>query len=314
MSIIDRTEFRRIKVAAVQAEPAFLDIGASTEIARNLIAEAGAAGAALIAFPENFIPSYPNWYETLSEGAKARELDRRLFLNSVTVPGEHIELIADACRQADINAVIGINERNPGTTGTTFNTQVHITRDGRIAGKHQKYVPTTGERQIQAPGTTGHYNSFKTDFGVVSGLICGENSNPLAQYAAALNYPLVHVASWPAYFGPGVTMRHAISTASAAFAYSLKCFVLSSVLRISEAYIDAVAVTEADREYLEAQRAAQQGAMIFNPIGEMIADGTGSADALLYADIDLADVIIPKMVHDIAGHYNRPELFSALFK
>ena len=85
-------------------------------------------------------------------------------------------------------------------------------------------------------------------------------------------------------------------------------------VRVSEEYIDAIADNAADRAYLEAQRAQKQGAMIFNPIGEMIADGTGSDERLLYADIDLADVIIPKMVHDIAGHYNRPELFASLFK
>ncbi|GHD21099.1 nitrilase-related carbon-nitrogen hydrolase [Tianweitania populi] len=313
MTINDSAEFRRIKVAAVQAEPAFLDLEGSTRIACDLIAEAGRNGADLIAFPENFVPSYPNWYETLSEGAKARDLDRRLFLNSVVLPGEHISTIADACRQAGVNAVVGINERRARTTGTTFNTQVHITRDGVIAGKHQKYVPTTGERQIQAPGTTGHHNSFETDFGIVSGLICGENSNPLGQYAAAVHYPVVHVASWPAYFGPGVTLQHAIQTASAGLAYSLKCFVLSAVLRLSDAYIEAVAATDADREYLEVQRAAKQGAMIFSPIGERIGDGTGSDERLVYADIDLGDVIIPKMVHDTAGHYNRPELFAPLF-
>ncbi|HHT5493857.1 TPA: nitrilase-related carbon-nitrogen hydrolase, partial [Klebsiella michiganensis] len=120
-----------------------------------------------------------------------------------------MQAIAEACAKANINAVVGINERNPMTNGSMHNTQVHITRDGIIAGKHQKYVPTTGERQVHMPGKTGHYNTFRTNFGVVSGLICGENSNMLGMYAAAVNYPVVHIGSWPMYFHPYFHMQHA---------------------------------------------------------------------------------------------------------
>nr|WP_216092522.1 nitrilase-related carbon-nitrogen hydrolase [Enterobacter cloacae complex sp.] len=110
----------------------------------------------------------------LWEGSLSRQFDKRLFLQSVEVPGTHINAIAEACGRGAINAVIGINERLPGTTGTMFNTQVHITRDGKIVGKHQKYVATTGERLVHGPGQTGHYNNFMTDFGPVSALICGK--------------------------------------------------------------------------------------------------------------------------------------------
>lgn len=316
MTSTERQEFKKIRVAAVQAEPVFLDLDATTKLSCELVAEAGRNGAEVIAFPEAFIPTFVNWYEHLPEGALARDLDKRLFLNSVEVPGSHIQAIADACGAAGINAVIGINERINGSTGTMFNTHVHIDRAGQIVGKHQKYVPTTGERQVHSLGKTGHYNAFKTDFGVVSGLICGENSNPLGQYAAAKSYPVVHVASWPFYFGPFLPMHHVIHTASAGLAYSLKCFVLSSVSRISEAYIETLSpsISVADRDYLVAEREKKMGALIFDPLGRKIADGSGSSDQILYADIDLSDVIVPKLVADFAGHYNRPELFVDLLK
>ncbi|EDT8929359.1 nitrilase/cyanide hydratase and apolipoprotein N-acyltransferase [Salmonella enterica subsp. enterica serovar Mbandaka] len=307
-------ELKKIRVAAVQAEPAFLDLDATTELACELIRQASEKGADLIAFPEAFVPSFPNWYESLWEGSLSRQFDKRLFLQSVEVPGTHINAIAEACGHGSINAVIGINERLRGTTGTMFNTQVHITRDGKIAGKHQKYVATTGERLVHGPGQTGHYNNFMTDFGPVSALICGENSNPLAQYAAALSYPVVHVASWPAYFGPFVPMHHVIHTASAGLAYSLKCFTVSAVSRISEEYINAVAIRDSVRDYLTDLREQRKGAMIFNPLGQLIACGDGDEENLLFADIDLNDVLIPKMVQDTAGHYNRPELFAELFR
>ncbi|SED91660.1 nitrilase-related carbon-nitrogen hydrolase [Rhodococcus koreensis] len=310
----ERQTFRKIRVAGVQAESVFLNLDATTKKSIELIEQAGARGADLIGFPEAYIPTFPNWYETIGEGPKARGFDKELFKHSVEVDGEHMHAIAEACGRANVNAVVGINERYNGTTGTMWNTQVHITRDGKIAGKHQKYVPTTGERFVHRPGTTGFVNAFKTDFGAVSGLICGENSNPLGQYAAALSYPVVHVASWPYYFHPYFPMHHAITTAGAGCAYTLKSFVVAAVSRIPEGYIEAVAETDEQRQFLTEQRALKKGALVFDPCGNVIADGSGSDDELLFADIDLEDVIVPKLILDFAGHYNRPEIFSPLFK
>lgn len=310
---MSRMTFPKIKVAAVQAEPVFLDLEATTKLACDLIEQAAGQGADLIGFPEAFIPTFPNWYETIGESVLARSLDKRLFLNSVEVPGEHIQVIADTCGRVGINAVVGVNERNAGTTGTMHNTQVHITRNGRIVGKHQKYVPTTGERQLHGLGTTGHYNSFKTDFGTVSALICGENANPLGHYAAAIKYPVVHVASWPSYFAPYAPMHHTIHTAAVSVAYSMRAFVVASVARISEAYIDAVGVRDGDRKFLLEQRALKKGAMIVSPRYQVIAQGDGDDSPLLFADIDLSDVITPKLFIDTAGHYNRPDIFAELF-
>jgi nitrilase len=308
-----RLVFGKIRLAAVQAESAFIDLDRSTEIACNLIEQAAGHGAQLIGFPETFLPFFPNWYETLPDNALTRGFDKELFKNSVEIPGEHIEAVAAACKRGRISAVVGVNERLAATTGTMFNTQVYITRDGNIQGKHQKYVPTIGERQVHAPGRTGHYNAFTTDFGAVSTLICGENSNPLGVYAAVLHYPLVHVASWPLYFAPPLPMSEAILTATRGLAYSLKCFVINSVSRVPQAYIDAVAGTSEWRTFLGEQRARKTGATILDPLGRVIADGSGKDEDLLFADVDLEDVIIPKFVHDFAGHYNRPELFAPLF-
>ncbi len=312
---MEKPDLRKpIRVAAVQAAPVFLNADLTTEKACRLIREAGAQGADVVGFPEGFIPSHPAWLELIpSVGDLALELFRELFHNAVEVPGPHVAKLQEACREAKTFAVVGVNERRPGTTGTLFNTQLFIGRDGALLHKHQKYVPTIGERLVHAPGQTGSRAAVPTDFGALSGLICGENSNPLAQYAIALDYPVVHVASWPQHFNEGLAMQEALLVASRGLAYSLKCFVLNCVAVLDDAAIDAYGRDEASRSYLQAVR-HNGGASIVGPKGTVIATAEGGGEQLVYADVSANDLLIPKLIHDFAGHYNRPELFAALLQ
>lgn len=52
---------RRMKVAAVQAIPIFLDREATVEHVIALVPEAAGHGAELIVFPEAFVPGYSDW-------------------------------------------------------------------------------------------------------------------------------------------------------------------------------------------------------------------------------------------------------------
>ena len=81
-----------------------------------------------------------------------------------------------------------------------FNTQVFIGADGSILGKHQKIMPTTGEKLVHTGGYGDTLRTFPTEFGPISGLICGENTNPLAIFALIAEYTKIHIASWPSNF------------------------------------------------------------------------------------------------------------------
>jgi aliphatic nitrilase len=298
-----------MRIAAVQDAPVFLDLEASVDHAIAIIREAADGGADLVGFPEGFVPGHPGWIELHGLDEVAVVLSKRLFLNALEIPSPALARIAEVCGQTGTAVVLGACERLPGTTGTLFNTQVFIDESGVVAGKHQKYVPTVGERLVHAPGQTGSRNEFRAHDTSVTGLICGENSNPLAQYAAARAYPTVHVASWPQHFSPAVQMEPVIELVSKALAYSLKCFVVNAVTTISDAMIEAYG--EGAEAFLRSADARGR-ASIVAPTGEVIARATDDSPQLVYADVDIDDVIIPKFIQDTAGHYNRPELFRWL--
>ena len=66
--------------------------------------------------------------------------------------------------------------------------------------KHQKIMPTVGERLVHMGGYGDTFGAFQTEFGPMSGLICGENSNPLAVFALTAEGTRIHVMSWPNHF------------------------------------------------------------------------------------------------------------------
>ena len=85
------------KVAVIHASPVFLELEATVDKTCSLIAEAGANGADLVAFPETFIPAFPVW-SALRSPIHNHDLFCRLAANSVKVPGPEV---APATRTPD---------------------------------------------------------------------------------------------------------------------------------------------------------------------------------------------------------------------
>jgi nitrilase len=301
--------YKKIRLAAVQAAPAFLDREASVDKACKLIREAGENGADVIGFPEGFIASHPGWFNFIPDaGDRALLLSRELFKNAVEVPSAATEQLSRACRDANVVAVVGINEKIPRTMGTMYNTQLFIDRTGELLGKHQKMVPTNGERLVHTGGQGSTMRAYHTHFGAISGMLCGENSNPLASFALSVYYPVVHVAGWPAHFNSSYVMQESILIATRGLAYQLKTFVINSCAVVTDELIDSYALTAEDRDYLNKCKGLG-GASIIGPKGQILAE-MKPGEGILYCDVDLQDVIIPKLIHDVAGHYNRPDVFQ----
>lgn len=300
-------------LAAVQASSVWLDKQATVDKACELIREAGREGADFLAFPENFIPGHPSWFHYVLAGSK-RSLERamRLIEQSVQIPGPEVDQLAEAARSAGVTVVVGLTERAPGASGTLFNTQLYIGSDGTIIGKHQKLVATMTERMVHAPGGPETQRTFETELGVVSSLICGENSNPLALGMIAAHHPVIHVASWPAHVSPSSLggVREISSIASRGVAHMLGCFVVSSSGVNSDDMVDDIAVTDDDRAFL-ADPEKMGGACIVGPSGTVLAGPMpGGTEGIIYADVDLDACLRSRLVIDMGGHYNRSDVYQ----
>jgi len=300
-----------VKVAAVQAASVFLDREGSTEKACRLIREAGRNGARVIGFPEGFIPAHPVWYHHHpATGAVANELAGALFRNSVEIPGPEIDALCAAARDANAYVVIGVCEKLPRTIGTMFNTQVYIGPDGALRGKHQKLVPTVGERLVHAGGFGDTFGAFQSEFGPMSGLICGENSNPLAVFALTAEGTRIHVMSWPNHFPTsGDPMRNRVLVDSQAFAQMSKAFVVSACGTVDEAMIRMLKAGPEAERFLRSPDCCG-GSAIVAPNSRVLAGPMGAEEGILYAECDIAIGIQAKLRHDFAGHYNRPDVFQ----
>ena len=144
-------EYPKAKVCAAHVAPIFLDSQATVQKACALIAEAAAAGAQLIAFPESFVPGFPLW-AAVQAPIKNHEYFKRLAANSIEVPGPEVQQLCETAREHSIIVSIGISERTPVSVGCLWNSNLLIGADGTILNHHRKLVPTFYEKLVWANG------------------------------------------------------------------------------------------------------------------------------------------------------------------
>jgi aliphatic nitrilase len=209
---------------------------------------------------------------------------------------------------------MGLTERHPFTSGTLFNTQVFIDKRGTIVGKHQKIVPTVGERLVHAGGAPDSQGVIMSEWGPVSGLCCGENSNPMAVALLAAQYTRIHVANWPNHFTPGYhSMAGTSLLSSRNIAYMCKCYVISPCGTVSSEMVDILATNKKDRAYLSDPKEGG-GTVILDPRGDILAGPMeGDQEGIIYAQADLKETIRGRFIHDFGGHYNRTDVFRLLW-
>ena len=146
-----------LTVACVQVEPVILDRAATLDRLEERTAEAAAAGAGLVVFPETFVPAYPTsaWAKALAGWAdpRAKAAFALLHRESLAVPGPDADRLGAIAREHGVWLVTGVNELDPERPGTIYNSLLYHSPAGELALHHRKLVPTNHERLVWARAT-----------------------------------------------------------------------------------------------------------------------------------------------------------------
>jgi len=293
------------KVAAAQISPVFLNKKRTVEKACKAILEAGESGAELIVFPEAFISGYPDWVWLIpnSKGAALNELYAELVENAISVGDQSTEALCKAAKTAGINVIMGMHERNTESSNASlFNSLLFIDDQGLIMGKHRKLIPTGGERLIWAQGDGQTLRAYNTSVGKLAGLICWENFMPLARNAIYEEGAQILAApTWDKSPNWQQSMQH-IAREGGLFVISA-CMPLK-IEDIPDRY-DFKNLYPEGREWINVGNSC-----IIGPNGKLLAGPLEGKEAILYAEIDLKEIIHAKRMFDATGHYSRPDVFD----
>jgi nitrilase len=160
-------------------------------------------------------------------------------------------------------------------------------------------MPTAMERLVWGYGDGSTLNVIDTELGRVGAVICWENYMPLLRttmYAKGVQLYLAPTAddldTWVA------TMRH--------IAKEGRCFVLSACQYLTRADCpDDYPIDATVGDVL-----MRGGSCIVAPSGDLIVGPVYDTKEILYADIDLDDIVRGKYDLDVVGHYARPDIFA----
>ena len=295
----------RVTAACVQVEPAIFDRAGTIDRVAERTAEAAAAGAQLVVFPETFIPAYPSstWAKALAGWAEegAKEAFALLARESVEVPGPAERRLGELAREHELWLVTGVTERDPAHPGTLYNTLLFHGPDGELALKHRKLVPTNHERLVWGPGDGDGLEAVETPFGRLGGLVCWENYMPLARFALYESGIELYVAStaddsegWQS------TLVH--------IARESRCFVIApSHFQRAASYPDDFPLA---RLLEGVDVIGRGGSAILAPDGSYLAGPLWDEEGVLYAELDPATLDGERQRFDPTGHYHRPDVLG----
>ena len=309
--------FPKFRAASVQASPVFLDRQATVEKACILMKEASQNGAKLVVFPETFVPGFPYWIQLDIPSANFHFF-KRLFEESVIIPSPLTEDLCRGAREADIYLLMGMTEKVPLQMGTMWSTNLLIDNQGRILGKHRKLVPTFAEKMVWANGDGSGLRVWETDIGRIGTLACGNNLNWLYRYALLAQGEEIHIANYPASAYPAsasvvgshvppVDFLLANRMRSGSYSREGKVFTITSTSTINSEMVDLLCGE--DQKKRDRMNACRAYSSITNPLGLFLAE-VEDGERIIYADIDVSEMITARQYHDMIGSYTRMDVVS----
>lgn len=270
-----------VRVAAVQMQPALLDVQANLERVLEAAGRASARGARLIVFPEMALSGYAL---TPDEALAAAQ----------PIPGPATDSLRAACAAGGCALVVGMLERD--ADGTLYNAAVLVDQLGVRAAYRKTHLPLLGVDRYLAAGDS-FAPPVETPAGRLGMLICYDLRfpEPLRVHALRRAQVVALPTAWPA----AATLYPEFMARCRAAENRL---VLIAANRVGE---------ERGTRYLgRSVIVAQDGALL--------AEASPQAEDLLLAEIDPAGSDVKHLVFQ-PGEYEldlfgdrRPELYRPL--
>lgn len=305
----------KFKAAAVHAASVYMDSKKTTAKTIALINEAAKNNAELVIFPESYIPGFPVW-AALWAPIYNHDLFELMAKNSLHIHGQEIQEICLAAKRNQVFVSLGFSEISDISLGCIWNSYILISDQGEILIHHRKIVPTFYEKMVWAPGDGAGLRVAKTRIGNIGGLICGENTNPLARYSLIAQGEQVHISSWPALWptkkpseGGNFDNVAANRIRAGAHSFEAKVFGIICAGFMDKQMRDFLA----DRDPVAAEvidNTPRAATMFLDPTGSQIGTMCQEEEGIAYADIDINKCIEPKQFHDVVGYYNRFDIFD----
>jgi nitrilase len=290
------------RVAVVQAASIPFDAAATVARAERLIAECAARGVELAVFPEAFVGCYPKGSGFGAvvgrRSGPGRDLYRRYFDAAVALDGPEVVGLIRASAVHGVFVVIGVIER---LGATLYCTALMIDPASGLAGIHRKLMPTGTERLIWGFGDGSTIGTVASRAGRVGAVICWENYMPALRQA-------MYAQGVELYCAPTADDRPTWIPSMQHIALEGRVFVLTAcqAIRVAD-YPDwyQEQLAEDPASYL-----MHGGSAIVAPDGSILTGPVFDRDAILDAEIELADIARGHLDMDAVGHYSRPDVFE----
>lgn len=254
----------------------------------------------LLLMPEALLGGYPKGADFGTRVGYRAEEGREQFLayweQAIELDGPEVIALCKLAKSCKTSVIIGVIER---ADATLYCTALFISSDGRLVAKHRKLMPTASERLIWGQGDGSTMPVIETAAGKVGAVICWENYMPLlrtAMYAKG-------VQIWCA---PTVDDREIWQISMRHIAYEGRNFLISACQ-----YQPPPSTQHGQDPAWPADKPLiRGGSVIVSPMGEVLAGPLYDQEGLIFAKIDLDDIIKARYDMDPVGHYSRPDIFK----
>lgn len=300
-----------LNVAAVQASPVFLNLEKSLDKAIDLINQAGKEHASLIAFPESFLPAFPWWLDLGDPTCYGMKYFKELYKNALTLPSKELEQIGTAARNNHIYVCMSATIRDG---ASLYLAQIWFDSNGNMIGQHRKIKPTNAERTVWAEGDGSTMKVMDTPIGRLGGLQCWENMMPATQLVMAEQNEQIHVASWPAGSTPNDHLYHrnTFIRTNQQYAVVTGTYVIAASQPYTKEIRDAICENDPYKENFIPIGGGLTA--IYDPMGRQLSeDIPEDAEGIVYAEIDLDNIIESKYYFDPVGHYSKGGVIQVQF-